>query len=271
MAQKPRRGESLPQPPTPPEGGPDDLDYVYRTPGELQSVQPYYGLPLMTPEMRRYRVGGRQMTDPRQFEYMQRKREEARTQGTRLKKGGPVKKYQKGGMIEEAKDKAPSMRQNLEKETARIRQRLADMDMYPEREVDRDQTPFRPRMPSLTGRGDRSIRQQMDDERARREMEFEGRVQRRRQDLGSRLSGMEGELADMGSKENKAAYKKGGKVSGKNFIQGAIKKPGALRAQMGVKAGQKIPAKKLAAAAKAPGKLGQRARFAQTLAKMKRK
>lgn len=126
------------------------MDYVYRTPGELQSVQPYYGLPLMTPEMRRYRVGGPQMTDPRQFEYMRRKREEARTQGTRLKKGGEVK-------------------------------------------------------------------------------------------------------------------------GGKNWIQGAIKKPGALREQMGVKAGQKIPAKKLAAAAKAPGKLGQRARFAQTLAKMKRK
>ena len=137
---------------------------------------------------------------------------EARTQGTRLKKGRPVKKYQKGGMIEEAKDKAPSMRQNLEKETARTRQRLGNMDMNPEREVDRDQTPFRPRMPSLTGRGDRSIRQQMDDERVRRDMEFEGRVQRRRQDLGSRLSGMEGELAGMGSKENKAAYKKGGKV-----------------------------------------------------------
>ena len=30
------------------------------------------------------------------------------------------------------------------------------------------------------------------------------------------------------------------------------------------------PVKKLAAAAKAPGKLGQRARFAQTLAKMKK-
>jgi hypothetical protein len=181
------------------------------SPGEQQAVQPYYGLPLMTPEMRRYRVGGRQMMDPRNFEFARQMREKA-AQGTRLKKGGPVKKYQKGGMIEEAKDKAPSMRQNLEKETARIRQRLTDIDMNPEREVDRDQTPFRPRMPSLTGRGDRSIRQQMDDERARREMEFEGRVQRRRQDLGSRLSGMEGKLADMGSKENKAAYKKGGKV-----------------------------------------------------------
>jgi hypothetical protein len=119
------------------------------SPGEQQAVQPYYGLPLMTPEMRRYRVGGRQMMDPRNFEYARQIREKA-AQGTRLKKGGEVK-------------------------------------------------------------------------------------------------------------------------GGKNWIQGAIKKPGALRAQMGVKAGQKIPAKKLAAAAKAPGKLGQRARFAQTLSKMKRK
>ena len=56
--------------------------------------------------------------------------------------------------------------------------------------------------------------------------------------------------------------KKGGST---NFIQKAIKKPGALRKQLGAKPGKPIPAKKLAAAAKAPGKLGQRARFAQTL------
>ena len=54
----------------------------------------------------------------------------------------------------------------------------------------------------------------------------------------------------------------------KNWIAGAIKKPGALRKELHVKAGEKIPAKKLAAAAKAPGKLGQRARLAQTLKKM---
>ncbi len=57
-------------------------------------------------------------------------------------------------------------------------------------------------------------------------------------------------------------YAKGGSAK---FIQKAIKKPGALREQLGAKEGQKIPAKKLAAAAKAPGKLGQRARFAQLL------
>jgi len=51
----------------------------------------------------------------------------------------------------------------------------------------------------------------------------------------------------------------------KNWIAGAIKKPGALRAELGVKAGKAIPAKTLNKAAKAPGKLGQRARLAKTL------
>jgi hypothetical protein len=54
-------------------------------------------------------------------------------------------------------------------------------------------------------------------------------------------------------------------------IQKAIKKPGALRKAMGTKEGEKIPAKKLAAAAKKPGKIGQRARLAQTLSKLKKK
>lgn len=52
------------------------------------------------------------------------------------------------------------------------------------------------------------------------------------------------------------------------WIQKAIKKPGALRSAMGVKSGEKIPAKKLAAAAAKPGKMGQRARLAQTLRKL---
>jgi hypothetical protein len=54
-------------------------------------------------------------------------------------------------------------------------------------------------------------------------------------------------------------YAKGG------WIKDAIKKPGALRAELGAKKGEPIPAKKLAAAAKKPGKLGQRARLAETL------
>lgn len=55
------------------------------------------------------------------------------------------------------------------------------------------------------------------------------------------------------------------------WIQKAIKKPGALRAQLGAKPGKPIPAGKLAKAAKAKGKLGQRARLAQTLKKMRKK
>jgi hypothetical protein len=58
-------------------------------------------------------------------------------------------------------------------------------------------------------------------------------------------------------------------ASKKKWIQDAIKKPGALRKQLGAKAGKPIPAGKLEAAAKKPGKLGQRARLAQTLRKMK--
>jgi hypothetical protein len=55
----------------------------------------------------------------------------------------------------------------------------------------------------------------------------------------------------------------------KNWIQDAIKKPGALRSALKIKEGKTIPAAKLEKAAKAPGKLGQRARLAQTLKKMK--
>lgn len=58
-------------------------------------------------------------------------------------------------------------------------------------------------------------------------------------------------------------------ASKKKWIQDAIKKPGALRKQLGAKPGKPIPAGKLEAAAKKPGKLGQRARLAQTLKKMK--
>jgi hypothetical protein len=54
------------------------------------------------------------------------------------------------------------------------------------------------------------------------------------------------------------------------WIKNAIKQPGSLRAELGVKAGKPIPAKKLAAAAKKPGKLGQRARLAQTLKGLKK-
>jgi hypothetical protein len=59
-------------------------------------------------------------------------------------------------------------------------------------------------------------------------------------------------------------------IVAEKWIQKAIKKPGALKKAMGVKKGEKIPTKKLAAAAKAPGKMGQRARLAQTLSKLKK-
>jgi hypothetical protein len=55
----------------------------------------------------------------------------------------------------------------------------------------------------------------------------------------------------------------------KNWIAEAIKKPGALRKELGAKPGKPIPAGKLAAAAKKPGKMGQRARLAMTLKGMK--
>lgn len=54
----------------------------------------------------------------------------------------------------------------------------------------------------------------------------------------------------------------------KNWIQGAIKKKGALHMQLHVPSGQMIPAKKLNAAAKKGGKLGARARLAKTLKKL---
>lgn len=57
----------------------------------------------------------------------------------------------------------------------------------------------------------------------------------------------------------------------KKFIQEAIKKPGALKKELHVKKGEKIPAKKLATAAKESGKIGQRARLAQTLRKLSEK
>lgn len=54
-----------------------------------------------------------------------------------------------------------------------------------------------------------------------------------------------------------------------NWIQGAIKHPGALHAQMGVPQGQPIPAKRLAVAADSDNPLlAKRARLAETLKKM---
>jgi len=75
---------------------------------------------------------------------------------------------------------------------------------------------------------------------------------------------------EAGAEERREArgMKKGGSTS--KWIQSAIKKPGALRKALGAKKGEPIPAKKLAVAAKKPGKMGQRARFAQTLKGLKK-
>jgi hypothetical protein len=55
----------------------------------------------------------------------------------------------------------------------------------------------------------------------------------------------------------------------KNWIQGAIKRPGALRAKAGVKAGQPIPAKKLNQLANSSNPTTRRqANLAKTLKKM---
>jgi hypothetical protein len=51
----------------------------------------------------------------------------------------------------------------------------------------------------------------------------------------------------------------------KLWIKGAIKHPGALKKQLGVKPTRKIPIKKLNTAAKKGGVVGKRARLAKTL------
>ena len=83
----------------------------------------------------------------------------------------------------------------------------------------------------------------------------------------SKMEKKKSDILEMGLElmKDKAVKAKGGK-----WIKEAIKKPGALREALGAKKGKPIPAKKLAAAAKKPGKMGQRARLAQTLRKMKR-
>ena len=60
------------------------------------------------------------------------------------------------------------------------------------------------------------------------------------------------------------ATKKVSKKSNK-WIQGAIKKPGALHRALGVPVGTKIPASKIKAAIKKGGKIGKEAQLANTL------
>ena len=60
-------------------------------------------------------------------------------------------------------------------------------------------------------------------------------------------------------------------MADKKWVQGAIKKPGALHSELGIPEGQKIPLGTLKTAAAHNGKEGERARFAETLRKMKKK
>lgn len=58
----------------------------------------------------------------------------------------------------------------------------------------------------------------------------------------------------------------------KNWIKGAIKKPGALHKALGVPEGKKIPASKMAKAAKSKSPLmRKRVALAKTLGKMKKR
>ena len=56
----------------------------------------------------------------------------------------------------------------------------------------------------------------------------------------------------------------------KDWIADAIKRPGSLRKELGAKPGKPIPKDKLKAAAKKKGKIGQRARLAETLSKFRK-
>ena len=57
----------------------------------------------------------------------------------------------------------------------------------------------------------------------------------------------------------------------KKWIQGAIKKPGALRKALHAKKGKDIPMSKLKSAAKKGGKMAKRANLAMTLRKFKKR
>jgi len=73
-------------------------------------------------------------------------------------------------------------------------------------------------------------------------------------------------------KTARRVYAEGGRVEAKDgkWIQKAKIKKGALRSQMGIKKGKKIPLSKLKAAAKKGGKLGKRANLALTFRKMRK-
>ena len=73
-------------------------------------------------------------------------------------------------------------------------------------------------------------------------------------------------------KTARRVYAEGGRVEAKDgkWIQKAKIKKGALRSQMGIKKGKKIPLSRLKSAAKKGGKLGKRANLALTFRKMRK-
>lgn len=88
-----------------------------------------------------------------------------------------------------------------------------------------------------------------------------GSLGARRRDLDE-ADRIERGIADPGREDRKD----GGSVGKKNWISGAIKKPGALHKSLGVPMGEKIPAKKLDKAAHSDNPtLARRANLAKTL------
>jgi hypothetical protein len=72
----------------------------------------------------------------------------------------------------------------------------------------------------------------------------------------------------MATSTQRLASKMAQSRSSGNWMAGAVKRPGALHRQLGVPAGSKIPAKRLASAARSSNPtLARRARLAQTFAK----
>lgn len=57
----------------------------------------------------------------------------------------------------------------------------------------------------------------------------------------------------------------------KRWIAGAVRHRGALHRALGVPLGQRLPLSLVRRAARAPGKLGRRARLALTLRKLRRR
>lgn len=97
---------------------------------------------------------------------------------------------------------------------------------------------------------------------------FEGSLQDRREDMvlakrnNKTMKQWEASKADR--KHDKQRSMKGLAKGGK-FLAGAIKRPGELHRDLGVPEGKKIPAEKLQTAASRSGKVGQRARLAETM------